>query len=36
MVLHDGTVLALPAYDAALEALIDPDRAPEVRLVKVL
>jgi ATPase subunit of ABC transporter with duplicated ATPase domains len=36
MVLHDGTVLALPSYDAALEALIDPDRAPEVRLVKAL
>jgi ATPase subunit of ABC transporter with duplicated ATPase domains len=36
MVLHDGTVLALPSYDAALEALIDPGRAPEVRLVKVL
>ena len=36
MVLHDGAVLALPTYDAALEALIDPDHAPEVRLVKVL
>jgi ATPase subunit of ABC transporter with duplicated ATPase domains len=36
MVLHDGMVLALPSYDAALEALIDPDRGPEVRLVKVL
>ena len=36
MVLHDGAVLALPTYDAALEALIDPDHAPEVRLVKIL
>jgi ATPase subunit of ABC transporter with duplicated ATPase domains len=36
MVLHDGTVLSLPSYDAALEALIDPDRACEVRLAKVL
>jgi ATPase subunit of ABC transporter with duplicated ATPase domains len=36
MVLHDGTVLSLPSYDAALEALIDPDRAGEVRLAKVL
>lgn len=36
MVLHNGTVLALPSYDAALEALIDPERAGEVRLAKVL
>ena len=36
MLLHDGTVLSLPSYDAALEALIDPDRAAEVRLAKVL
>jgi ATPase subunit of ABC transporter with duplicated ATPase domains len=36
MLLHDGTVLSLPDYDTALEALIDPDRAPEVRLAKVL
>jgi ATPase subunit of ABC transporter with duplicated ATPase domains len=36
MVLHDGTVLSLPSYEAALEALIDPDHAGEVRLAKVL
>ena len=36
MVLHDGAVLALPSYDSALEALIEPDRAGEVRLAKVL
>jgi ATPase subunit of ABC transporter with duplicated ATPase domains len=36
MVLHDGTVLSLPSYDAALEALVDPDQAPGVRLAKVL
>jgi hypothetical protein len=36
MVLHDGTVLLLPSYDAALQALISPDRAPEVRLAKTL
>jgi ATPase subunit of ABC transporter with duplicated ATPase domains len=36
MVLHDGTVLSLPSYDAALEALLDPDRAAEVRLAKIL
>jgi ATPase subunit of ABC transporter with duplicated ATPase domains len=36
MVLHDGTVLSLPSYEVALEALIDPDRAAEVRLAKVL
>ena len=28
MVLHDGVVLSLPSYDSALEALIDPERAP--------
>ncbi|HLJ03428.1 MAG TPA: ABC-F family ATP-binding cassette domain-containing protein [Solirubrobacteraceae bacterium] len=27
MVLHDGTVLMLPAYEDALEAIVDPDRA---------
>jgi ATPase subunit of ABC transporter with duplicated ATPase domains len=36
MVLHDGTVLALPSYDAALEAIIDPAGASEVRLAKLL
>jgi ATPase subunit of ABC transporter with duplicated ATPase domains len=36
MVLHDGSVLSLPSYDAALEALLDPEGAPEVRLAKVL
>ena len=36
MVLHDGTVLALPSYDAALQALLDPAAAREVRLAKAL
>jgi ATPase subunit of ABC transporter with duplicated ATPase domains len=36
MVLHDGSVLAYPTYDAALEGLLDPARAPDVRLAKVL
>jgi ATPase subunit of ABC transporter with duplicated ATPase domains len=36
MVLQDGTVIALPSYDPALEALIDPARATDVRLAKVL
>ena len=36
MVLHDGAVLSLPSYDAALEALLDPARASEVRLAKLL
>jgi ATPase subunit of ABC transporter with duplicated ATPase domains len=36
MVLHDGTVLSLPSYDAALEALTDPVHAGEVRLAKAL
>ncbi len=31
MVLHDGTVLALPEYEPALEALLAPERAAEVR-----
>jgi ATPase subunit of ABC transporter with duplicated ATPase domains len=36
MVLHDGTVLSLPTYDSALEALLNPDAAREVRLAKVI
>jgi len=36
MILYDGTVLSLPSYDTAIEALIDPDRASKVRLAKVL
>jgi ATPase subunit of ABC transporter with duplicated ATPase domains len=36
MVMRDGTVLSLPSYDSALQALIDPERAGDVRLAKVL
>ena len=36
MVGHDGAVLALPAYEPALEALLDPERAAQVRLAKAL
>jgi ATPase subunit of ABC transporter with duplicated ATPase domains len=36
MVLHDGTVLGLPEFEVALEALLDPPRAGDVRLAKVL
>ncbi len=36
MVLHDGVVLSLPAYDSALEALMNPTAASEVRLAKIL
>ena len=36
MVLHDGTVLSLPSYEPALEALIDPAHAADVRLAKPL
>jgi len=36
MVLHDGTVLALPEYGPALEALIDPEHAADARLAKPL
>jgi ATPase subunit of ABC transporter with duplicated ATPase domains len=36
MILHDGAVLALPSYEAALEALMAPDRAYDVRLAKLL
>ena len=31
-----ATVLSFPSYDSALEALIDPARAAEVRLAKPL
>ena len=36
MVLHDGTVLALPDYDSASAALLYPDGATTVRLAKAL
>jgi ATPase subunit of ABC transporter with duplicated ATPase domains len=36
MVLHDGGVLSFPAYGPALEALVDPGRAADVRLAKLL
>jgi hypothetical protein len=36
MVLHDGSVLSFPSYEAALEALLDPTNAPDVRLAKLL
>jgi ATPase subunit of ABC transporter with duplicated ATPase domains len=36
MVLHDGMVLSLPSYESALEALIDPAHAADVRLAKQL
>ncbi|MDQ6821732.1 MAG: ATP-binding cassette domain-containing protein [Actinomycetota bacterium] len=36
MVLHDGTVLSLPSYESALEALIEPEHAGQVRLAKAL
>jgi ATPase subunit of ABC transporter with duplicated ATPase domains len=36
MVLHDGSVLSFPSYDSALQALLDPAHAPEVRLAKLL
>ncbi len=36
MVLHDGSVLAYPSYDAALEGLLNPARAADVRLAKLL
>ncbi len=36
MVLHDGGVLSFPAYEPALEALLDPERAADVRLAKQL
>jgi ATPase subunit of ABC transporter with duplicated ATPase domains len=36
MVLHDGTVLALPDFASTLAALLEPDAAAHVRLAKVL
>jgi ATPase subunit of ABC transporter with duplicated ATPase domains len=33
---HDGIVLALPDYDSGLEALLEPERAHQVRLAKAL
>jgi ATPase subunit of ABC transporter with duplicated ATPase domains len=36
MLLHDGTVLALPDYESALAALLDPAAAEGVRFAKVL
>ena len=36
MVLHDGTVLSLEQYDAAVDALTNPARAAGVRLAKPL
>ena len=36
MVLHDGSVLALPSYESALDALTDPGNAAQMPLVKVL
>ena len=36
MVLHDGRVLSLPSYAVALEAIVDPDGAADVRLAKPL
>jgi ATPase subunit of ABC transporter with duplicated ATPase domains len=36
MVLHDGTVLALPDFDSMMNALVEPEAAPQVRLAKVL
>jgi ATPase subunit of ABC transporter with duplicated ATPase domains len=36
MVRHDGSVLALPDYDSASQALLDPARAAGVRLAKTL
>ncbi len=36
MVQQDGSVLSLPSYETAIEAIIDPDRASQVRLAKVL
>jgi hypothetical protein len=36
MVLHNGSVLALPEYELALRAPRDPTRAGELRLAQTL
>ena len=36
MVLHDGVVLSLPSHESALEALLHPAEASDVRLAKIL
>lgn len=36
MVCQDGSVISLPSYETAIEAILDPERAAEVRLAKVL
>jgi ATPase subunit of ABC transporter with duplicated ATPase domains len=36
MVLHDGSVLSYPSYESALQGLIDPVNAFDVRLAKLL
>ena len=36
MVLHDGVVLSLPSHESALEALMHPAEASDVRLAKIL
>jgi ATPase subunit of ABC transporter with duplicated ATPase domains len=36
MILHEGTVVALPDYESALAALLEPEAAAGVRLAKVL
>jgi ATPase subunit of ABC transporter with duplicated ATPase domains len=36
MVLHDGRVLSLPTYEVALEAILNPAEAADVRLAKAL
>ncbi len=36
MVLHDGGVLSFPAYEPALQGLVDPAGAADVRLAKLL
>jgi ATPase subunit of ABC transporter with duplicated ATPase domains len=33
---HDGAVLSLPSYEAALAAILDPDRAAALPLAKAL